>query len=162
MRRFGLIVLSAATIAGCGKAGPASKAAGEPSAADTEAVAQARFDPAAFDTLRWASDSLRLARGADVFKWACAECHGPTGHGDGGKVTPRGDTLRPPDFHDAAWRLAGDTEAVRRKVFAGNVRGMPHWGLRKMEARDIDAVAAYVLTVLHPAPEAAAGGAPGR
>lgn len=149
MRRIGLIVLSVAALAGCGRARGNPNARGEPSAADTEAVAQARFDPAAFDTVRWASDSVRLARGADVFKWACAECHGPQGHGDGGKVTPRGDTLRPPNFHDAAWHLAGDTDAVRQKVFAGNVRGMPHWGLRRMEPRDIDAVAAYVLTVLH-------------
>ncbi len=151
MRRIGLIALSALSLSACGKAAATAKSAGEPSAADTLAVAQARFDPAAFDTVRWASDSLRLARGADVFKWACSECHGPQGHGDGGKVTPQGDTLRPPDFHAADWRLAGDTTEVERKVFTGNVRGMPHWGLRRMEYRDVDAVAHYVLTVLHPA-----------
>ena len=122
-----------------------------PSATDTVAEAQAEFDPAAFDTVRWASDSLRLARGADVFKWACSECHGPQGHGDGGKVTPQGDTLRPPNFAAPDWRLARDTTEVERKVFTGNIRGMPHWGLRRMEFRDVDAVAHYVLTVLHPA-----------
>ncbi|HEX9106519.1 MAG TPA: c-type cytochrome, partial [Longimicrobiales bacterium] len=86
---------------------------------------------------------------ADVFKWACSECHGPQGHGDGGKVTPRGDTLRPPDFHRGDWHLAGDTAAVEKKVFTGNVQGMPHWGLRRMEYRDVDAVSHYILTVLH-------------
>ncbi len=143
MRRLGLLALALA-LGACQNA-----KSGEPSSADTVAVAQAQFAPAAFDTVHGASDSVRLARGADVFKWGCAECHGPTGHGDGGKVMPNGDTLRPPNFHDAAWRLAGDTEGVRKKVYSGNVRGMPHWGLRHMEVRDIDAVTAYVLTVLH-------------
>ncbi len=123
----------------------------QPTSTDTVALAQAEFDPAAFDTVKWASDSLRLARGADVFKWACSECHGPQGHGDGGKVSPQGDTLRPPDFHARDWRLASDTTEVERKVFTGNVRGMPHWGLRRMEFRDVDAVAHYILTSLHPA-----------
>ncbi len=145
MRRLGILVLTCAAAAGQqskGQAGP------PPNAADTVEVAAAEFAPAAFDTVKWASDSVRLARGADVFKWGCAECHGPSGHGDGGKVV-NGDTLRPPNFHEAAWHLADDTQAVRKKVYSGNVRGMPHWGLRRMELRDIDAVSAYVLTVLH-------------
>ena len=146
MRRLALGLLAFALVA-CQKA---KSEDAQPNAADTVAVAEATFNPAVFDTVKWASDSLRLARGADVFKWGCAECHGPQGYGDGGKVTESGDTLRPPNFHDASWRLAGDTDAVRRKVYAGNTRGMPHWGLRRMEPRDIDAVAAYVLTVLHP------------
>ena len=148
MRRIGLLLLIAAATA-CQKTNSGSAAA--PTVADTVAVALTKFDPAMFDTVHWASDSVRLARGADVFKWACAECHGPRGYGDGGKVTAKGDTLRPPNFH-AGWRLAGDPMGVRRKVYTGNVQGMPHWGLRHIEPRDIDAVSAYILTVLHPAP----------
>ena len=147
MRQLALVLLAAGAVAACQKA--KSESAAQPNPADTVAVAEAEFSPAVFDTVKWASDSLRLARGADVFKWGCAECHGPQGRGDGGKVTEQGDTLRPPDFHAPNWRLAGDTTEVERKVFTGNVRGMPHWGLRRMELRDIDAVAAYVLTVLH-------------
>jgi len=146
MRRLGSLVVICAAAAACQKSG--AQAGPPPNAADTVAVATAEFAPAAFDTVKWASDSLRLARGADVFKWGCAECHGPSGHGDGGKVI-NGVPLRPPNFHDAAWHLAGDTEAVRKKVYSGNVQGMPHWGLRRMELRDVDAVSAYVLTVLH-------------
>ena len=145
MRRFAILVLICGAAA-CQKSNTQVGAA--PNAADTVQVAAAEFAPAAFDTVKWASDSVRLARGADVFKWGCAECHGPSGHGDGGKVI-NGDTLRPPNFHDAAWHLASDTQAVRKKVYSGNVRGMPHWGLRRMELRDIDAVSAYVLAVLH-------------
>ena len=147
MRRLAALILLATAAAACQK--PNAEGA-PPSASDTVAVAEAKYDPAVFDTVKWASDSLRLARGADVYKWGCAECHGPRGYGDGGKVTEQGDTLRPPNFHDPSWRLAADTEGVRRKIYAGNTRGMPHWGLRRMEPRDIDAVAAYVLTVLHP------------
>ncbi len=146
MPRLALLLLAAAAVAACQKARSDNA---QPNAADTVAVAEAEYNPAVFDTVKWVSDSLRLARGADVFKWGCAECHGPQGRGDGGKVTEQGDTLKPPDFQQVAWRLAGDTEAVRRKVYTGNTRGMPHWGLRRMEPRDIDAVAAYVLTVRH-------------
>lgn len=146
MRRLALLLMATAAVAAC-QQGQSDNA--QPNAADTVAVAEAEYNPAVFDTVKWASDSVRLARGADVFKWGCAECHGPQGRGDGGKVTEQGDTLRPPDFQQTAWRLAGDTDAVRRKVYTGNTRGMPHWGLRRMEPRDIDAVAAYVLTVLH-------------
>ncbi len=146
MRRLGTLILIGCAASACQKANP--QAAASLNAADTVQVAAAEFTPAAFDTVKWASDSVRLARGADVFKWGCSECHGATGHGDGGKVI-NGDTLRPPNFHDVAWHLAGDTQAVRKKVYSGNVRGMPHWGLRRMELRDIDAVSAYVLQVLH-------------
>jgi mono/diheme cytochrome c family protein len=148
MHRTGLLVLAVvAAIAGC-RSRDAAPAA-EPSSADTVAVAQAAFDPAVFDTIHWPDEAARLARGGDVFRWGCAECHGPQGHGDGAHVTERGDTLRPPDFADPSWRLAADTETVRRRIFTGNMQGMPHWGLRRMEARDIDAVTDYVLTVLH-------------
>ncbi len=141
MRRLALILLATTAAVGCQKA---KTAPAQPNAADTVAVAAAEFNPAAFDTVKWASDSVRLARGADVFKWACAECHGPQGYGDGKHVAENGDTLRPPNFHLASWHLAGDMEGVRRKVYMGNVKGMPHWGLRRMEPRDIDAVAAYI------------------
>lgn len=145
MRRL-LVLLLAAGLGGCQK--DRAQSGNALTAADTVAAVKAGFTEAAFDTIHWPSDSLRLARGADVFKWGCAECHGPQGYGNGGKVL-NGDTLRPPNFHDPKWRLAGDTDAVRRMVYSGNVRGMPHWGLRRMDPRDIDAVAAYVLQVLH-------------
>ncbi len=110
---------------------------------NTTAAAEQEYDPTAYDTVTWASDSAAVARGRDIFKWVCAECHGETGHGDGGRVID-GDTLRPPDFHQNNWRFANDPEGLHRQVFVGNTLGMPHWGLRQMRPRDIVAVERYI------------------
>lgn len=107
------------------------------------AEAAREYNPEAYDTVTWASDSAAIARGRDIFKWACSECHGPTGHGDGGRVID-GDTLHPPDFHQEGWKYANDPDALHRKVFMGNQLGMPHWGLRQMRPRDIVAVEKYI------------------
>lgn len=105
--------------------------------------ASERFDPAMFDTVSWASDSAAVARGRDIFKWACAECHGPEGLGDGGRVID-GDTIRPPSFRQEDWLYADNPDALHEKVFVGNTLGMPHWGLRQMRPRDIVAVEEYI------------------
>jgi mono/diheme cytochrome c family protein len=114
---------------------------------DAVAFARAQYDPTVFDTIRFASDSLRLARGADVFRWACASCHDAGGKGDGGAVI-NGDTVHPPSLVEAGWRFAHDENGLRRQIFVGNARGMPHWGLRRTEARDILAVEKYILEAL--------------
>ena len=93
---------------------------------------------------------LALARGRDVFAWACAECHGPGGAGDGGRVID-GDTLRPPSFLAADWQYANDPEALHHRVFIGNASGMPHWGIRQMRPRDIVAVERYIRLELRAA-----------
>jgi mono/diheme cytochrome c family protein len=126
--------------------------AAQPTAQDTMQLAAASYDPAVFDTIGWPSDSAAHARGADVFKWDCATCHGPAGQGDAGFINERGDTLRPPSFVQPGWRFAGDLMGLRRQVFVGNTQGMPHWGLRRMQARDIDAVARYIENVLRAPP----------
>jgi mono/diheme cytochrome c family protein len=113
-------------------------------AQDTVAWAQARYDGSVFDTIHFASDSARNARGADVFRWACASCHGPGGKGNGGAVV-NGVTLRPPSFVEPGWRFAHDEDGLRRKIFVGNTQGMPHWGLRHTQPRDILAVEKYIL-----------------
>jgi mono/diheme cytochrome c family protein len=118
----------------------------EEPAADTEAAAVAQadrtYDPAAYDTVRWASEQAAVDRGRDIFKWACADCHGEDGRGDGGRVID-GDTIRPPSFHQDDWAY-DDADALHRKVFVGNSLGMPHWGLRQMRPRDIVAVERYI------------------
>ena len=101
------------------------------------------YSAAAYDTVRWASEEEAIARGRDIFKWACAECHGPEGRGDGGRVVD-GDTIRPPSFQADDWPYADDPDALHRKVFIGNDLGMPHWGLRQMRPRDIVAVERYI------------------
>ena len=114
-----------------------------PSDAEETATAAQEYDPAAYDSVTWASDSAAIARGRDIFNWVCAECHGEQGLGDGGRVID-GDTIRPPSFQREDWAYADDPDALHRKVFVGNTLGMPHWGLRQMRPRDIVAVERYI------------------
>ena len=133
-------VVAAATVIG---ACEAQEDAAQRSQADETAAAAQQYDPAAYDTVEWASDSAAIARGGDIFLWVCAECHGEEGRGDGGRVID-GDTIRPPTFHRENWPYADDPDALHRKVFIGNTLGMPHWGLRQMRPRDIVAVEKYI------------------
>lgn len=145
-RMLRLAIAATAVLVGCRSQQASEQAAqaAAPSPADTVQEAIREYDPALFDTVKWASDSLALARGADVFKWACSTCHGPEGRGNGGYVL-NGDTLHPPSFLEPDWRFARDSMGLRRRIFIGNGRGMPHWGLRHMEPRDIVAVQRYIL-----------------
>ncbi len=130
-----------------------------PSEEEVTADASEAYDPAAYDSVTWASDSAAVARGRDIFKWACAECHGEAGRGDGGRVID-GDTIRPPSFHVQDWPFADDPDALHRKVFVGNSLGMPHWGLRQMRPRDIVAVERFIRLELiqeEPAPDTMEG-----
>lgn len=111
-------------------------------AEETE-VAGEQYDPAAYDTVQWESESAAIDRGRNIFLWACADCHGEEGRGDAGRVID-GDTVRPPTFHQEDWPYADDPDALHRKVFVGNSLGMPHWGLRQMRPRDIVAVERYI------------------
>lgn len=111
--------------------------------AEQVTAATNQFDPAAFDTVSWESDEAAIERGRDIFKWACAECHGEDGRGDGGRVID-GDTIRPPSFHQEDWPYAEDHELLQEKVFVGNTLGMPHWGLRQMQPRDVVAVEKFI------------------
>jgi mono/diheme cytochrome c family protein len=123
-----------------------------PAQTDEEVTAEAmrEYDPVAYDTVTWSSDSAAIARGSNIFKWACAECHGEEGRGDGGRVID-GDTIRPPSFHVSDWPYANDPDALHRKVFVGNSLGMPHWGLRQMRPRDIVAVERFIrLELIQP------------
>ena len=113
-------------------------------AQDTVAWAEARYASSVFDTIQFPSDSARRARGGDVFRWACASCHGPGGKGDGEAVL-KGVVVRPPSFVEPGWRFAHDEDGLRRKIFVGNTQGMPHWGLRYTQPRDILAVEKYIL-----------------
>jgi mono/diheme cytochrome c family protein len=111
--------------------------------ADEVELAERRYDPATFDTVVWASQEAAVERGREIYAWVCADCHGPEGRGDGGRVVD-GDTIRPPSFQREGWAYAADPEALHRQVFIGNSLGMPHWGLRLMRPRDIVALEKYI------------------
>lgn len=128
---------------------PASEGSQGLSRADSVSVALLTFDETVFDTLAWPSGEEMLERGRVVFEISCTKCHGPTGAGDGNFVF-RGDTLSPPSWLGADWRLANRPIRLRRYIFSGSVAGMPYWGLVGLNYRDIDAVASYILQVLRP------------
>ncbi len=100
-------------------------------------------DPALFDSIAWPDGGAALDRGATVYAYSCAKCHGDSGRGDGG-YRLQGRLLRPPSFRADDWRFANDLAGLRAYVHAGNDQGMPHWGEVGLTPRDIDAVARYV------------------
>lgn len=144
MRSIWIVATAALVVAPACERAPEPQVTGE---AAHVAEAVMAYDAAAYDTVNWATDGEAIARGRDIFKWACAECHGLEGRGDGGRVVD-GDTLQPPSFLTADWRYADDPDALHRRIFIGNTLGMPHWGLRQMRPRDIVAVERYIRTEL--------------
>ncbi len=151
MRNRVPVVFLAVVLTGCSSAADDAPAVADSTEAHADSVmlAEAMYDPAAFDTITWESRDAALQRGSVVFSFSCQKCHGPTGAGDGGFVRG-GDTLRPPSFLARDWRFAEDREGLRKQVFTGTARGMPHWGFYGLKYRDIDAVATYIQEWLRP------------
>ena len=131
--------------AGCGGGEPAEDTS--EAAPDSLALAQEAFDAAMFDTVTWETDTEAEERGAVVYQYSCRKCHGERGLGDADFVR-QGDTLRPPSFREPDWTFAQDKAGLMEQVFVGNAEGMPHWGLAGLKAKDVDAVATYILNVL--------------
>ena len=129
---------------GCAPGEPAEEGSMADSAAASMARAIEAYDPAVFDTITWESEQAALERGQVVYRFSCLKCHGERGLGDSGFVRG-GDTLRPPSFREPDWAYAGDKAGIREQIFVGTAEGMPHWGLAGLGAKDIDAVAAYIL-----------------
>ncbi|MFH1762705.1 MAG: cytochrome c [Gemmatimonadota bacterium] len=148
MRWIALPLVFVLGFAGCGPSAEETAAAAAAAAAAAEdsllAASVAAFDASVFDTLTWESEAAALARGAQVYTFSCARCHGPQGLGDSGFVRG-GDTLRPPSFREPTWRLADDKEGIRGAIFIGTGESMPHWGLEGLKAESIDAVTLYIL-----------------
>lgn len=116
---------------------------------DREAqVAEARqsYPAAVFDTLSWPADSVRVQRGNEVFAAECRKCHGFDGRAD--TEYARSQAIRPPSLVDSVGVDTRGIEAVRRRVYAGHAAGMPSFGVYKLEPRQVDAAAAYVVRVL--------------
>jgi cytochrome c len=148
--RIGICLAFVAGLAGCSERDqPNAEDAASVSEQPAAAPAPVEIAAATFDTVVWANDSTAIARGADVFKWACARCHGATGRGDGGAVVA-GDTIHPPSFLESDWRFANDSAGLHRKIYQGNNRGMPHWGDIGLQARDVVALGHYIRKSMRP------------
>ncbi len=104
---------------------------------------QSLFDTALFDSIGWVSDREARSRGATVYSYSCAKCHGPKGAGDGG-YRHEGRLVRPPSFLALDWRFAEDRAGLRAAIHGGSEGRMPHWGRAGLTPRDIDAVAEYI------------------
>jgi mono/diheme cytochrome c family protein len=118
--------------------------------ADSVQMAEAEFDPTAFDTISWATPEERLERGTVVWDFSCRKCHGNEGLGDG--ELARVEELTMPMITDADWEYAGDVPAIRRRIYIGHETEMPSWGLYGLKYRDIDAVAHHIEDVMRAEP----------
>lgn len=156
MRKFISSIISSTMIAvtlACGgeEAPPVDDAAATQAArADSVAQAEAEYDPAAFDTIAWASDAETWERGGVVFAYSCVKCHGSDGLG-GGELALQHE-LGVPSLVAEDWAYANDIPAIRHRIYVGHESDMPSWGLYGLKYRDVDAVAHYINEVLR-APE---------
>ena len=116
--------------------------------------AETRFDLASFDSVGWASDSVRSLQGNVVWATYCRNCHGSFGRGATDYAVGRG--LEVPSLVEPGWRFEGQRDSVLHRIFVGHARGMPTWGVAGITPREMDAVSHYLLAVLRP--EAAADG----
>jgi mono/diheme cytochrome c family protein len=109
------------------------------------AAADSAYAPAMFDSIKWATDSARVAEGNEVWAARCDRCHGLLGQG--GTEYARTQGLEVPSLVRPAWPYT-DHDAVRRRIFTGHPAGMPIWGMSDLSLREIDAVTAYVVEVI--------------
>jgi mono/diheme cytochrome c family protein len=141
--RRALLVLAAAGVAGaCG-----DHEFEPPSQEERSARADSVYSPVLFDSIAWASDSLRLQSGNLVFADECRRCHGPLGRGD--TEYARNNDIDVPSLVEPDWAYAGLVDSVRHRIFVGHQR-MPNWGVVRLTPRQIDAAAAYILDQLRP------------
>lgn len=114
--------------------------------ADSVEQAEAQYDPAAFDTITWASQAEAWERGGVVFAYSCVKCHGSDGSG-GGELALQHE-LAMPSLIGEDWIYAGDIPAIRHRIYVGHESEMPTWGLYGLKYRDIDAVSYYIDDVI--------------
>jgi cytochrome c oxidase cbb3-type subunit 3 len=87
-----------------------------------------------------AADSIRVARGRDIFAKTCVACHGPEAKG-----TP---ALGAPNLTDKTWLYGGGEPTVIETITNGRNGHMPTWkGI--LEPAKIHLLAAYVYSLSH-------------
>lgn len=109
--------------------------------------AQALYSKALFDSVTWVSDSARTFTGNEVYAEKCRRCHGTMGEGTTEYARDRG--LHVPSLVRPEWAYES-LDSLRHMVFTGHTGGMPIYGVAGINAREIDAVAYYVLYTLRP------------
>lgn len=114
---------------------------------DQAAIADSIFSPAAFDTITWASDSVRLLRGNEIYAAECRRCHGYLGRGDTEYAAER--DIAVPSLVVPEWEYERDLRGALRQIFVGH-EDMPAWGLGRLMPREIQAATYYVLYQLRP------------
>lgn len=117
-----------------------------PDRAERVAEADSLYSSAAFDTVDWTSESVRIQAGNLVYADECRRCHGPLGRGDGDHA--RSLDLDVPSLVDPEWEYGDDLEPIRRRIFTGHPEGMPTWGIAGLTPRQIDAAAFYIVRQL--------------
>lgn len=110
--------------------------------------AAATFSIERYDTLTWASDSIRAFEGNSVWSSECRDCHGPLGRGTTTYAENQGLTV--PSLVEPDWRYAGQRDSVLYRIHAGHADGMPTWSVAGISDREIDAVTHYLMEVLRP------------
>lgn len=109
--------------------------------------AAAVYAPGLFDSLTWASDSVRALEGNGVYAQKCRRCHGPLGRGQTTYAAER--HLDVPSLVEADWPLA-TMDSLHKHVFIGHEEGMAGFGIAGITPREIDSSAYYILNVLRP------------
>jgi mono/diheme cytochrome c family protein len=125
-----------------------------PDRAEQVAEAEEDFSFALFDTVTWATDSIRGLEGNVVYSTYCRNCHGSLGAGSTAYAEERG--LSVPSLVAESWRYEENRDSVLHRIFVGHVQGMPTWGVAGISPREMDAVTHYIMDVLRP--EVAASG----
>lgn len=142
MRWLRAVLATVVGLAACGEEKPVAGEARVATRAELPAIMAQIFDAATYDTVTWTTERAAIIRGNGIYVEACAFCHGLAGEG-GHHYVLHGDTIETPSFLEHDWPLANDPRGLRRRVFLGNVRGMPHWGLR-LAPRELVAIDIYI------------------
>ncbi len=117
-----------------------------PDRAEHVASADSVYAAAEFDSIAWSSEADRITAGNLVYADECRRCHGPLGQG--GTEYAEFRDLEVPSLVDPDWAYGEDLDAVRRRIFTGHPDGMPTWGVGRLTARQVDAVAYYLVAQL--------------
>ena len=85
-----------------------------------------------------AADSIRIAKGKDLFQATCAACHGADGKGNA--------ALGAPNLADRIWLHGGSDESIAESIARGRTSEMPaHKG--KLTPAQIHLLTAYVYSL---------------